>query len=158
MLSSEAARPLSGCPTPTFPGQPPISTLPLCRYHATTFLPSFLDSCKSLSSEHPSLLLCPGGSYSSLQAQFTVLLCEWHSLRIPTDSSACSGHSSVCIPRVLWSGLVSTSLAAGFLRARPRPIYSLPLTASVILQVLTDNLGNDPNLVRFPGHLLFLFF
>lgn len=158
------ARPLSGCPTPTFPGQPPISTLYLSLSADTT---QPLSCLRSLTLTNPSAqsippcFFCPRGSYSSLQAQLTVLLedelCEWHSLTIPTDCSACSDHSSVCIPRVLWSGLVSTCLAAGFLRAGPRLIYSPPLTASVILQVLTDNLGNDPDLVSFPGHLLFLF-
>lgn len=93
-------RPLSNVQSP-----PPISTLHAIPSVDTTqllFWPLLLYSCKPLRSEHPSRLLCPQESVSSIQAQLQVLLSPtWHERRslMSTEYSTCPDHSSFCIPR-----------------------------------------------------------
>lgn len=102
------------------------------------FLPLFLYSCESCSSEHPSLLLCPRASYSFFWAQLKVLLnqhpCEWRSPDAPECSTCSAFHAR------MGSGLVSLCLATSFLRAGLRVIY-FPVphsTCTAVWHVLTD--------------------
>lgn len=120
------------------------------------FLPLFLYSCKSHSSEHPSLLLCPMESYASLQDQLKVLLNQQSCERCSPDATECSTCSAFHARSGL--GLVSLCLAASFLRAGLSVIY-FPIPHSTCHVAGANRcLVSDPGLIYFPCHLLLLFF
>lgn len=124
-------------------------------------MPSFFSCCKSLSSQHPLLLLCPRESYSSLGAQLKVLLNH----HLCKRCSPLMLRRAACAPTTALfafharsaSGHVSVCLAASFLRAGPRGIY-FPVPHTCNATGANRCLVNDPDLTDFPCHLQLLFF